>query len=228
MRKRAWAGIAGVCVAIALLVLVWARRSRGGYRYQHCDVLITEKNYAVVTDTRRRLIAGVTSALERHRVRYVLGHGNLLEFVRGEPIVHDDDVDIRIHRDDLDRWMGYCLEAGEKDEARALSLRDARRTDRGAQARNGMQLWLLDDPHPHFDVHVDVVSSTVPDPVWIDYHPAFETPLRRTTYLGVLVWVPSAEAARKLLIQEYGIDYLVPDAAQPVSFDVRSIYDIQE
>jgi len=190
------------------------------YRYQHSGIEITESNYRVVTDIRRRLVAGVASALEEHGVRYVISHGNLLELTRGRRIVHDDDVDIRIHKEDMGKWMRYCVDSGEADAERGLSLKDPRRTSESKQKENGIQITLLDDQHEELGVHADVVASSVPN---IDYDLAFSSPPRRVTYLGVPAWAPGEEATDALLAREYGESYLIPDVDCAVGFDAEVV-----
>lgn len=219
--KNTWSIMLCLAVALALIIGLYVATR---YRFYHSWIVVTEGGYRIVTEARRRLVRGVASALEDHGIRYVLGHGNLLEFTRGKAIVHDDDVDVRVDVRDFDRWMQYCAQTGSVDRARGLSLRDARRTDAAAQRVNGLQISLLDDPHPRFDVHVDVVPSVVSSPVWTDYSAAFTQPLRRALYLGVPVRVPSAEMAERLLRREYGPSFLVPDRQARVDFEPVDVH----
>jgi len=193
------------------------------HTFQHSQFPITEQTFRKVTEVRHQLLKGVVSALEDEEIRYVLTGGNLLEFTRGKKIVQDDDLDLRIHRADLNKWMRYCRVA-QTDQVRNLDLTDGRRLSVDQQRFNGFQVGLL-----HYDetlkevepvqVHADVVASVVGTDFWPDVDYLFSQPRRRVNYLGVEVMLPSVELTRKYLTRVYGKNYLVPAPVYSFSFD---------
>lgn len=200
------------------------------HSFQHSNFPITAQSFRKVKEVRRLLIKGVVSALEHHDIRYVVSDGNLLEMTRGKKIVQDDDIDIRIHTDDLNRWMEYC-QTSNVDRERNLDLKDDRRLSHERQKENGFQVFLLnydDDLEEvrRVNAHVDVVAANVVvEDVWINYEDAFAQPLRRVNYMGTEVSVPSEEMTHALLVRTYGEDYMTPSPDLEFDFDPEDTRD---
>ena len=198
-------------------------------KFQHADFPITEKTFRKVTEVRRQLLKGVVSVMGAETIRYVLTDGNLLEFTRGKKIVQDDDLDLRIHRGDLDKWMQYLLREGETDQLHNLDLTDGRRLWVEQQRFNGFQVGLLnyDDPLKEVEpvqVHADIVASVVgKKDIWPDVDYLFSQPRRRVNYLGVEVMIPSVELTREFLTRVYGENYLVPVPDYKFDFDPNDL-----
>ncbi len=65
-------------------------------KYQHNkNTEITKENYLYVREYKKQLLNCVSNLMNDLEIKYVIGHGNLIEYVRDEPIYHDDDIDIR-------------------------------------------------------------------------------------------------------------------------------------
>jgi len=204
---------------IVFVAILWMSQPR----FQHSGFRITEESFRKVTEVRRQLLRGVVSVLEENDIRYVISDGNLLEIARGKKIVQDDDIDIRIHTDDLEKWMRYCR-ISEVDKARNLDLRDDRRLSIEKQKENGIQIFLLNYSEDLEEVksvgaHVDVVPASAATSIWINYEDAFTQPLRRVTYLDTEVFVPSVEMTHEMLVRTYGKKYMIPVPDLKFDFD---------
>ena len=80
-------------------------------KYQHNPgITITKENYEYVREYKKQLLQNITRLLNDLNIRFVISHGNLIEYKRGAPIYHDDDLDIRFNRDDIEKWSQFCKE----------------------------------------------------------------------------------------------------------------------
>ena len=91
-------------------------------------------------------------------IKYVVAHGNLIEFERNAPTYHDDDLDVRMDITDLPKWNWFCSESvkekavpGQCDSTvggrcnTTLNLQfDERIHDMSRQIWDGIQVWLVD------------------------------------------------------------------------------------
>ena len=165
-----------------------------------------------------------------YNIRYFLANGNLLEFTRGKLIQQDDDIDIRIHNDDLPNWMEYCLTLARLNnkymDYHNVLVFDNRAHDMKKQIYNGIQVVLnvpnvsnkkLNVLHQIYKnqfkdgIHMDIVPAQCGfSSYWKTQSYVFQEPLRKVSYLNSLVCVPSAKMTDKVLTQDYGKDYLIP------------------
>lgn len=76
-------------------------------RFQHSKLIINEERYNTIREHKRVLLKNITNVLHKLDIKYVIAHGNLLEYVRGSPIVQDDDLDIRFDVKDIKKWEKY-------------------------------------------------------------------------------------------------------------------------
>lgn len=180
--------------------------------FQHNEhIPLTRSSYAYVYNCKRELLERVGTLCDTLGIRHTIAHGNLIEWMRGSPIYHDDDLDIRFCIDDFDKWERYC-----KDNL-CNSVPNLEFDDRFAnpesQQYNGIQCRLLSscgrNMYPTMDIHCDLVASRVGHKMWMNYDVDFNK-LRRVTYLGVPTWVPSKEDAHNVLCKQYGSDYMIP------------------
>jgi len=213
-------------LVVFALLFIRSIISKEKFTFQHSKFPITEQTFRKVTEVRHQLLKGIVSVLEDEEIRYALTDGNLLEFTRGKKIVQDDDLDLRIHKDDLHKWMRYCRVC-QTDQARNLDLTDGRRLSIDQQLFNGFQVRLLNydetlkEVEP-VQVHADVVASVVGTDFWPDVDYLFSQPRRRVNYLGVEVMLPSVELTREYLTRQYGENYLVPVPDYKFDFDPNS------
>ena len=71
-----------------------------------------------MTDLKAALLEEVVSLLAELGIRYIVGHGNLLEIERVRhglpPTAHDDDLDVRIDERDVAKLAAYGHTLGEE------------------------------------------------------------------------------------------------------------------
>jgi len=190
--------------------------------YQHNEnITITHENYKYVIECKKQLVYHITNLFNDLNIRFVIAHGNLIEYERNEPIYNDDDVDVRFCVEDIEKWKKYC-ENNEKDNAKYNLIFDNRFNDIDNQLYDGIQGYLItfnnkDNIKTFNDIKVgiDVVPSIVDKKVWRDYNIDFNN-LRKIDYIGVCTYVPSKEDTIKLLTSQYGKRYIIPDRIQRI------------
>jgi hypothetical protein len=176
--------------------------------FQHNkNVPVTPKTYAYVRDCKQQLVREVTSLLDRLGIRFVISHGNLLEWVRGRPIFHDDDVDFRFCEEDIPLWQAYLDASPEHWSPPGLRIVAANR-------RKHFYKVKIVSSSPKLQVVLDLVAHGTSDLVWIPYDIDFDA-RREVEYMGVRTYVPSETDVAKVLKLDYGPNYLVPDRAAP-------------
>ncbi|SVC90226.1 uncharacterized protein METZ01_LOCUS343080, partial [marine metagenome] len=167
------------------------------------NVRLTQSSYHYVLNYKRQLVKNISRLLNDLDIKFVIGHGNLLEYERQKPIYHDDDVDIRFDVKDMRKWKNYCQNITNK--TRYNLIFDDRFQKIEAQMHNGIQARLKYSNE--IDVHLDLVASEVDIDFWKDYDIDF-TNLRKIKYLGCDCYAPSKEDTNKMLTVHYGKDYL--------------------
>ena len=201
-----------LCVLLSVFVL-----SKYTLVFQHNMTFIINTNtYTYVKEYKRQLIKNMTQLLDDLHIRFCIGHGNLIEYARGKPIYHDDDLDLRFSKEDMGKWFEYCKNNG-KHAYKYNLLFDHRFSDVDAQKENGIQVNLLDFENDRnikafkkMDIHCDLVANNIKTNVWIVYDIDFNN-LRKVSYLGVDTYVPSEEDTVRILTKEYGSDYMTPN-----------------
>ena len=189
--------------------------------FQHnMNVAITEKSYKYVRDYKKKLLLNMSNLLEDNKIKYVISHGNLIEYERGTPIHHDDDLDIRMDIEDLDKWVKFC---NENDPIDKYNLKfDGRFASPQDFQKNGIQCRLakFEDFEFEMDIHCDLVPSITNaepyirddgrfDKFWTDYDIDYSN-LRKIKFMGVDTFAPNIEDSKRLLLRQYGEKYLIP------------------
>ena len=64
-------------------------------RFDHSDVVINDYTLRYVQSYKKELVRRISNVFHNYGIGYFLANGNLLEYVRGEMIIPDDDVDFR-------------------------------------------------------------------------------------------------------------------------------------
>ena len=189
------------------------------------DVAITEESYKYVKECKKQLLFNLDKLLRDADVRYVISHGNLIEYERGMPIHHDDDIDLRINIEDINKWEKFCNE-NESAEKYNLTF-DKRFKHIDKFLFNGVQCWLInfEDFEFKLDIHCDVIPSIVTaepyiradgrfDKFWTDYDIDYSN-LRKIKFMGVDTFAPNIEDSKRLLLRQYGENYLIPVRKPP-------------
>ena len=202
-------------------------------KFQHTKVLVTDKTLKYVRLYKKELLKRITKVLHVNNIQYIISHGNLIEYTRGEPILHDDDIDIRFNNKDFNKWEKYCLTLIEKNgkyyDYKNSLIYDGRAIDFDRQKNNGIQIILYienivninnedlkilkecPDKKLIDNIHIDLVVCNAISSFWSNQCNVFNEPLRKITYLEVPnVSIPSVKMTKKILIKDYGDDYIIP------------------
>lgn len=179
-------------------------------------IKITHDSYLYVNEYKKQLLGNVTKLLNDCKIKFVIAHGNLIEFTRGEPILHDDDIDIRFDVRDMCKW--YYFSMINKKTLYKYNLNfDDRFRDIEAQKYNGIQCRLIKFKNLNslkvydMDIHCDLVASSVGmRHFWKDYDIVYSN-RRRVQYLNIFTFAPSEYDTHKVLLKDYGKNYLIPD-----------------
>jgi len=183
--------------------------------FQNNKVQITRSSYFYVYNYKKQLLGNITKLLNDLDIRFVISHGNLIEYERNKKIYHDDDLDIRFDGRDLLKWENFC---SSKHDLNKYNLDFDKRIDNiNRQKQNGIQARLIKfkndfdyQEYPEMDIHLYLVLNKVTSNVWIDYNINFDN-LRKIKLMGVETYAPSVDDTKKILTKEYGKNYLIPD-----------------
>ena len=78
-------------------------------RFTHSRVVVTDATLNSARSEKKVLLAKLVAAFRDIGVRhYFISDGNLLEYHRNQPIIQDDDIDVRVSDQDFDLWKLYC------------------------------------------------------------------------------------------------------------------------
>jgi len=198
--------------------------------FRHSKVPITNGTLLYVMLYKQALLYYITKILDKYNIRYFLSNGNLLEYIRGKIIRHDDDVDIRIYEEDFPKWMKYCMTLTKINnnytDTDNILLFDYRAHNPKWQHYNGIQIILNvpNIPNETFNklhtmyknafnngIHLDVVpSNCVIHKTWKNQSYVFKDTLRKVSHLNVEVSIPSKTMTHIVLTHSYGPDYMIP------------------
>jgi len=184
--------------------------------FQHNNkILINENTYKYVREYKKQLLYNITTLLNDLEIKFVISHGNLIEFARNKPLYHDDDLDIRFDSNDLQKWEIFCKDNNEKLDKYNLCF-DSRFHNLEKQKYNGIQCCLIKFNNPdnieefEMDIHCDLVMNKVKLAFWMNYNINFSK-IRKVTYLEIETSAPSVNDTIMVLKTQYGDNYLIPD-----------------
>jgi len=174
---------------------------------------VTQITYNIARDIKKRILSAVDALLESLHVRYALSDGNLLEYERGIPIYHDDDVDIRVDSRDFHIINDYIGGRSNLDTDRNIKF-DAYNLDR---TWYHVSLINTDDIPSDYDlkncISLDfVISNEICGGFWKKYDIDFDN-LRRINYLDIDTFAPGKEDTIRVLQTAFGVNYLTPNYA---------------
>lgn len=185
-------------------------------KFQHnTEFSVNNETYKYVYEYKKQLLFNITNLLNDCEIKFVISHGNLIEYERKQPIYHDDDLDIRFDMNDLPKWKHFCNNNDIVLHKYNLIL-DDRLKNIEKQKYDGIQCRLIKFDNQHnikeykMDIHSDLVMNIVESDFWKDYKINFNN-LRKIIYLDVETYAPSSDDAIKVLTLEYGPTYLIPD-----------------
>lgn len=185
-------------------------------KFQHNrDIEINKNSYRYMFLYKKQLLYNITKLLDKLNIQFVISHGNLIEYERQKPIYHDDDLDIRMNVNDLEKWSKFCNENDMILPEYNLKF-DGRFKKINLQLINGVQCKLIHFynkykiPVYKMNIHCDLVANIVSSKFWMNYNIDYNN-LRKIVYLGVNTYAPNKNDTIKVLQNQYGKDYLIPD-----------------
>jgi hypothetical protein len=190
--------------------------------YQHNNnIIINKQTYTYVYQYKKQLLFNITRLLNDLHIKFVIAHGNLIEYERGKPIFHDDDIDIRFNKNDFYNWEMFCKNNSSHIDNYNLKF-DNRIKDINKQKNNGIQCQLINfinnnnniEEYKDIEIHCDLVMNNVFSKFWRDYNINFNK-LRNISYLGVKTFAPSVDDTINVLSSQYGKNYLIPNKKSP-------------
>ena len=110
----------------------------------------------------KELFKNIVKVLNDNNIRYVIGHGNLIEYERKRPIIQDDDIDIRYDVRCIFRYMKYCKSLKNNIDIENNLVFDDRLINFKQQLNNGIQVRLhkFDSKIEYTgDIHCDLVPN---------------------------------------------------------------------
>jgi len=234
----AWLALVVVVAAAAWAVSSRAHVAvRGGagnvVKFQHNrHCAVTRPVFQAVAKRKLAMLNHIDQLMHDAGVRYTIGYGGLLEYVRGGTIYQDDDLDIIFATHDLAKWEAFCKQHDRKYIGDTYNLEvDARWSDCFSQRGNGLQLRLAHPQHEDgfgeeetahiqdnaLDIHADIISDMICRPPWILPDIDFSKLVRTTIDYkddgvdgSASVTVPSDADAEKFLEAMYGKSWKVP------------------
>lgn len=183
------------------------------YFYHHNKIRLTLESYNLVREIKKRLLFNINKLLVNLNIKYTIACGNLIEYERGSPIYHDDDIDIRVDFRDWEKWVSYLSNINGSDIENNLTFK------RVQQDKNGLwyHVFLLKYDNINLikglNVGIDLVISTeCAGGFWKKYDINFDD-LRSISYLDINTFAPNINDTKKVLQMDYGPNYIIPNYA---------------
>tara|TARA_X000000950_G_C13784012_1_gene606380 strand:- start:67 stop:726 length:660 start_codon:yes stop_codon:yes gene_type:complete len=216
-------------------------------KFQHNNkIIVTQETYEYVKGYRQELLKSCSKLLNDLCIKYVISHGNLIEYSRQTPIYHDDDLDIRIDVNDTNKFEKVNTMNMEVIEGKCIFndynlVLDKRCINLDKFKVNGVQGKLIEfNKHLPFkmNIHVDIVPNiTDTEPIerynsykkckyfekfWIDYDIDY-TNLREIVYMNTHTYAPSLNDTKKVLEKQYGTNYIIPNLSYKLDFNPNNV-----
>jgi hypothetical protein len=153
----------------------------------------------------------MTHLLNDLNIKFVISHGNLIEYERESPIYHDDDLDIRFDKNDLEKWISF-----RSKNTTILNDYNLKFDEKVLKIPNWYHFSLIKFNNPQnireykMRLFCDFVINICSDKFWDDYDIDYNN-LRTITYLETTTFAPSKDDTIRVLSNYYGNDYLIPD-----------------
>jgi hypothetical protein len=190
-----------------------------GYYQHNKTTVVTTETYKYVYMYKKQLLQNVTTMLNKINVKFVISHGNLIEFARNKPIYHDDDLDIRFDINDMPKWQRFC-DANCNHLTKYNICFDNRFKYIDKQKYNGIQCRLIKfhnidniTEYSKMDIHCDLIASVVGinkhKPIWPPCNINFDKRMI-INYLGVNTFAPNHSDTHMILSKQYGPHYIIP------------------
>ena len=209
--------IISVFILVVFLKLYYNKEYFNNIKYFHNETIIVNKHtYSYVYNYKKQLLYNISNLLTTLNIKFVISHGNLLEYTRDKLIYHDDDLDIRLNISDKEKWSDYCKNNSRESQKYNLIF-DHRFKNIEKQLYNGIQARLLKFNNPNnipeikMDIHLDLVFNKVKlKKIWKDYSIDYNN-LRKVKYLGINTFAPNLKDTHLVLKKEYSKKYIKPN-----------------
>lgn len=178
--------------------------------YHSNTIPVSKESYAYVRKVLHELLYKTDKILRELGCRYTISHGSLIEYQRGAPIYHDDDIDIRVDSRDFHRVRAYIGGAVKIDEANNVTF------TKYWGDPNWYHVDLITREHdPYFNknfpISLDLVTSnSCSNGFWERYDIDFDN-LRCVKFMDIDTFAPSETDTHKVLLNGYGANYLRPN-----------------
>ena len=204
-------------------------------RFQHTKVLVTDETLKYTQTYKGELLKRIVNILNFLDIKYYLSNGNLIEYLRGNLIIHDDDIDIRYDIRDFSKWKNYCLKLENRNnkyyDVKHNLIFDNRAIKFEKQRENGIQIKLdienitnislrnksilKNCPNNLLEkgIHADLVPCCS-NGIWQESCYVFlqKKALRNVTIFGIKnVSIPNKKICHYILKKQYGREYLIPN-----------------
>ncbi len=179
--------------------------------YQHNkNIIITKENYNYVYEYKKQLLSCITKLLNDINVKFVIGHGNLLEYTRGSPIYHDDDIDIRYNYEDENKLLEYLNQNNYNGLNYNLNIHKGTTMHIRRLTKNSyfFQIHLnkfenkLNINTYNMSINLDLCSNLNRDRTFPGYDINFNN-IRKIKLYEIDTYAPSIEDTHKVLSMEY-------------------------
>ena len=185
------------------------------FYFHNSKVQVTKYSYAYVYEYKRQLMSNLAKFLSDLKVNYVISHGNLIEYERGRLIYHDDDIDIRIDRNDIPNVNFSLLSKYNLKLVESDYINHVRRM---GFIQKKICYWhhinLVEFKSrislPNMTIFADLVCNRTNTIPWNEYDINYRN-IREIVYMETKTFAPSKEDTLRLLEKEYGENWITPN-----------------
>ena len=156
--------------------------------YPHTHLKLNKKNDIYVKSNLRELLLSVHNILSTNNIRYIISDGTLLGAYRdGNFIYGDDDIDLRIYKDDWDKTIRIINSQLHRNY-------------------NSNSNWIQIPKHDNNIFYIDFVKSdyTLKEPKWENVDYIFQQPTELIQINNIKVYGPSHSLIEKYLVSTFG------------------------
>jgi hypothetical protein len=181
--------------------------------FHNRHIEVTKDSYAYVYEYKQQLMSNLARFLRDSNIKYVISHGNLIEYERKRPIFHDDDIDIRMDNSDISNidfsiLKNYNLKLIEGWVAGFKTKSECNRHYYWHHIN--LLVFESDIPVVNMTIFADLVCNKTNISPWVPYDLDY-TSLREITYMGTKTFAPSEKDTIRLLEKEYGKNWIIPN-----------------
>ena len=185
--------------------------------YHNRNIEINKENFLYVHSYKKQLLNSLAQLFFDLNIKYVISHGNLIEFERNKDIKGDDDIDIRFDKNDILKWKHFCDSGDFKKYNLELIVHSIFKKNFYSCCVKLIEFQDNIETFKNINIFCDIVINIIPksacgmilSQTWINYDIDFNN-IRKIKYLNTSTYAPSKEDTIRLLTKEYGTDYLIP------------------